>query len=233
MKVQDIMTAEVVTIGPDVPFKELVETLVRSEVSCLPVVGEQHQLIGIVTEADLISKEAYGTQRHRALAVLADLVTRREHEWVAKAAGSTAADVMTSEVVVCEPGEDVRVVARRMLERRVKRLPVVRDGSLLGIVSRQDILSMFARSDDAIAADVERALSSGLNLPDDQHVGFVVEAGVVTLRGDVRYAWDEPIVVSTVRDVAGVIEVVSRIHHRAPNPPSSSTPWIGGPMRSD
>jgi len=228
VKIKDVMSTHVISVTPDTPFKELVERLVRFDVSGLPVVDGSGALVGIVTEADVVSKEAYGTRRSRALALLADVLAAREHHWVTKATGSIAADVMTANVVVCSPDEDVRVVARRMLERGVKRMPVVQAGGLVGMVSRQDILGMFARPDDAIATEVARVLVTHPNRPDDCHVHCSVDGGVVTLNGDVRYARDVPIVVSLVREVEGVIDVIDHLHSRAPDPPSSATPWMFG-----
>ena len=227
MRVSDIMTTSVVSIAPDTPYKDIVERLVGSQVSSLPVVDEHGTLVGIVTEADLISKEAYDGRRHRALRLVADVLSGREHHWVTKAAGMVAADVMTSNVMVCRPDEPVRSVARRMLKQGVKRMPVVDAGGLVGIVSRQDILGMFDRADDAIAAEVEQVLASQ-NMPEDHHLRFSVEDGIVNLTGDVRYGWDESIVVSMVREVEGVITVVSRLHHREPDPKPSTTPWMFG-----
>jgi len=228
MKVHEIMTTEVVSVAPETPFKDVVERLVRAEVSSLPVVDSKGMLLGLITEADLISKEAYGTHRHRALAVLADVLAGREHRWVAKAAGSVAADVMTSHVTVCERREDVRSVARRMLEAGVKRMPVVEEGVLVGMVSRSDILATLARPDDEIAADVRRVLADDLNMPDACHVAFSVASGVVTLSGDVRYAWDKAIVVSLILGVPGVIDVISQVRHREPDPRPSMQPGMFG-----
>jgi len=112
----------------------------------------------------------------------------------------------------------VAAAARRMLEAGVKRLPVVEDGKVVGIVSRVDILSMFDRSDEAVAADVARALAEDPCIPEEHHVRFSVASGVVSVSGDVRYAWDEPIVISIVRHVPGVLEVTGHLHHRHPNP---------------
>jgi CBS domain-containing protein len=223
VKIEDIMTRDVVSVAPEMAFKDVVECLVRSDVSGLPVLDDSGQLIGIVTEADVTSKEAYGGHRRRALAVLADVLSARPHHWATKSAGWTAADVMTRDVVVCGPDEGVRVVARRMLDRGVKRMPVVQSGELMGMVSRQDILRTFTRPDDAIAADIMHALATHLNRPDDCHVDCSVEGGIAMLTGDVRYAWDEPVVVSLARDVEGVIDVVSHLRSREPGPrPTSS-----------
>lgn len=229
MRVQEIMTTEVETVSPDTPFKDLIDRLVRLEVSGLPVVDPSGKLVGIVTEADVISKEAYGTRRRRALSLLHDVLAGRDHRWVTKAVGSVAADVMTKEVVVCTPRDDVRTVAKRMLERRVKRVPVVESGLVVGMISRHDILSTFARPDALVRADVERALSEDPNRPDDFHVSVSVEGGIVTLTGDVRYAWDEPSVLSIAREVAGVIDVVGRLHHREQQPRAPGEPWIFSP----
>jgi len=228
VKVSDIMTTSVVSVAPDAPYKDIVERLVRSEVSSLPVVDRHGTLVGIVTEADLISKEAYDGHRRRALRLVADVLSGREHHWVTKAAGTVAADVMTRNVMVCQPDEQVRSVARRMLERGVKRMPVVDAGALVGIVSRQDILGLFDRPDEMIAADIEHLLADDLNMPEDHHVRCSVDRGVVTLTGDVRYRWDAPIVVSMVRGIGGVIEVISHLQHREPNPRPSTTPGMFG-----
>jgi CBS domain-containing protein len=225
MKVGDIMTKDPMLVAPDTPFKEVVERLVRSGVSSLPVVDSRGRLVGLITEADLISKEAYGGRR-RALGLLADVLSARDHHWVTKAAGSVAADVMTKTAIVCRRDDDVRSVARRMLERGVKRMPVVDAGVVVGMVSRHDILEMFDRPDGAIAADVRRVLHDDLNLPEDHHVRFSVRQGVVTLTGDVRYEWDGQIVVSMVRNVAGVIDVISHLHHRERSPRPYREPWM-------
>jgi CBS domain-containing protein len=228
VKVRDVMTTQLVTVTPDTPYKAIVERSVLGDVSGVPVVDSSGQLVGIVTEADLVSKEAYGGRRRRALALLADVLSAREHHWVTKASGSTAADVMTRNAIVCRPGDDVRVAARRLLESGIKRMPVVDEtGDLVGIVSRKDILQAFTRSDDAIAADVGALLVTHPNRPDDCHVHYAVADGVVTLTGDVRYDWDKAIVVSLVREVEGVIDVMSQLHNREADPHGPS-PWALG-----
>jgi CBS domain-containing protein len=227
MKVSDVMTTNVVSVTPETPFKELVERSVECDVSGLPVVDATGTLLGIVSEADLMSKEAYGGRRHRALALLADVLSARDHHWVTKALGSAAADVMSSNPVVCHPTDDLRVVARRMLRHAVKRMPVVEGDKLVGIVSRHDLLATFARPDDAIAGDVGTLLTTHPNRPDDVHVHFTVAGGIVTLTGDVRHSWDRAILVSLGRDVQGVIEVVDQMHSREPDAPLL-TPWTFG-----
>jgi CBS domain-containing protein len=222
------MTTDVVSVKPDTPLKDVVERLVGAGVSGAPVVDDGGALVGIITEADLVAKEAYPGPRPRGLAVLADMLSAREHHWVTKAAGWTAADLMTPKVATCLPDDDVRIVARRMLERGVKRMPVLDAGVLVGIVSRHDLLRALVRPDAEIAEDVARVLRTDPNRPDDHHVTCSVEDGKVTLMGDVRYAWDAPIIVALARSVDGVIDVVSHLRHREPNRTIPKPPWVLG-----
>lgn len=149
MKVRDVMTSAVITVQPETTFKETAQRLLDYGVTGLPVVDDKGRLVGLVTEADLMSKEAFGTRQHRPLEALLDLLTG-EARWVGKAAGLTAGQVMTTDVVTARPNEDMRVAARRMLDRQVKRLPVVEDDRLVGIVSRHDLRRPPRPKDEAL-----------------------------------------------------------------------------------
>lgn len=142
-----------ITVGPDAPWKQIAEQMLNAEVSGLPVTNDDGLLLGIVTEADLISRTAFGQRRHRPLAALIDLMTGDAH-WATKASGLTAADLMTTDVVTASPGDDVAVAAQRMLDRRVNCLPVLDGGQLEGIVARCDLLRVVHHSADDIAAEV-------------------------------------------------------------------------------
>ena len=219
MKVRDVMTTPAVTAGPDTPFPELVDRLLAHAVSGVPVVDGDGRPVGIVTEADLVSKEAYGHRRRRALGVVADVLRGRDPEWVRKGAGRTAREVMTAEVAVATPDEDLAVAARRMLEGGHKRLPVVDgDGRVVGIVSRHDVLRPFHRSDDAIAADVARLLGDARRMPETHAVVPKVAGGVVTLDGTVQWPSDGVLIEAVVARVPGVVAVESRMEARQPEP---------------
>lgn len=225
MKVREVMTSPVVTVSPGTPFKELLVTLVDAGISGVPVVDQDAHVVGIVTEADLMPKEARRGRR-RVLQVLRDLLAGHGDRWLRQVQATRAADVMTTEVRTCGPDDDLRAVAREMAERHVKRMPVTDGGRLVGIVSRHDVLAAFDRPDTQVAADVAQVLRTDPNRPDDAHVEVAVHAGVVTLHGDVRYPWDEAIVVSIARGVLGVLDVVSDLHAREREPPTSGGPWI-------
>lgn len=142
MHVRDVMTTEVVTVSPDAPFAEIVERLLENGVSGLPVVDADGALVGMVTEADLVSREAYGPERRRPLGLVLDYLRDRDPAWVRKASGTTARDLMTRLVTTASPDDELRVIARVLLESGFRRLPVVRaDGRLAGIVSRRDLLA--------------------------------------------------------------------------------------------
>jgi CBS domain-containing protein len=210
MKIKDVMTTEVLTVREDTPFKDIVELLVEHRVSGVPVVDASGHLKGLVTEADLVSKEAFDLRHRRPLAAVVELISGTSR-WAGKAPGLTAGEIMTDRVVVVEPGEDVRTAARKMLDLGVKRLPVVENGRVVGIVSRQDLLRVFHRSDADIAAEIEVKLANPLYAPEDHSVTALVTDGVVTLTGRVTFAGEIPVVVGLASHVAGVVHVDSRV----------------------
>jgi CBS domain-containing protein len=141
--VRDVMTTDVVTVGSDATFGEMVDRLLSHDVSGLPVIDADGMLLGIVTEADLVSREAYGPERRRPLGLAVDYLRGRDPAWVRKASATTAREVMTTVVTTASPDDELRVAARRMLESGYKRLPgVAADGRLVGIVSRRDVLAL-------------------------------------------------------------------------------------------
>src|SRR4051812_8304137 len=144
VKVADVMSRDVVTAKPDTPFKDVVERMLERNVSGLPVVDDLGRLLGVVTEADLIAKEGYGGRRHRALTLVAAFCAGHDPTWIRRAPGMVAGEIMSCGAATATPHDDAQTAARAMLERHVKRLPVVDDhGKLCGIVSRQDLLRAF------------------------------------------------------------------------------------------
>lgn len=210
MNVGDVMTTAVVTARPETTVEEAAELLLYHGISGLPVVDADGCLLGMVSQADLMSKGAFGALPHRPRGVLVDLVPA-DARWVSKADGRTVADVMSTIAVTAAPADDVQVAARRMLERGVQRLPVVEEGRLVGIVSRSDVLRQLQRSDADIAAEIGARLASPWNASEDREVTVSVENGVVTLAGRVRGEGEIPVVRALAESVSGVVEVVDRI----------------------
>lgn len=218
MKVCEVMTTAVMTMRPQESFKDAVDRIIAFDVSGLPVVDDVGRLVGIVTEADLIPKPAYGGQSRRLLRLLVDVVSREDHQWL-KSVGSTVGDVMSTDLIVAEQDEDLAVAARRMLTAKVKRLPVVDSaGRLVGIVSRQDLLGVYLRPDVLIRDDVLAALADPARSPEDADIEVTVAEGVVRLLGSVLHPSDVRVVESAVWRVSGVIGVVTDLVARSPEP---------------
>jgi CBS-domain-containing membrane protein len=207
-KVRNVMTHEVITIGEQAPFTEIVRRMAVHKVSALPVINDDGRLVGIVSEADLLHKEEYQDQedtRHW-------LETRRERAARAKAAGRRAVDVMSTPVVTIDPDATVAEAARRLARDRIKRLPVVNlKGRLVGIVSRADLLRLYLRDDEAIHREiVDEVLLRALWI-DPATVLVKVDDGVVTLVGHVERQSLVPVMVHLTRTVPGVVDVVEQL----------------------
>jgi CBS domain-containing protein len=216
--VGDVMTREVVSVGPQASYSEIRAAMLKHDVGGLPVVGTDGVLLGMVTEADLIAKEAYrATARGRARLFL-DRIRGRDTSWVTKAQGRIAADLMTAQVDIVSPEDDLCAVARLMLQRRHKRLPVVVGGRIVGIVARHDLLRPFERTDTELTVDVEIALALP-GLPVGSDVFFEVESGVVRLWGSGRVPGDISLVISAIARIPGVVAVDSQLFPRDPNTP--------------
>lgn len=225
MRVHEVMSAPVVTVGPDASFHEVVGKLLDHDISGVPVVDGDGHVLGIVTEADLVSNEAYGYRRRRALALVGDYLLGRNPAWVAKSSARRAGDLMSGVTSTARPDDDLRAVARRMLEQGHKRMPVVEDGRLVGIVSRHDLLTPFHRADPAVRADVEAVLADVTRVPETHQASATVSEGVVTLEGSVQWPRDSGLVEAMVARVPGVVAVDNRLVAREPAPHlSRSTP---------
>ena len=141
--VREVMSAPAITVGPDATTEEIIQCLLSNNISGVPVVDGNERVLGVVTESDLVLSVAYGTRDRRALALVAEIIEGRPAPWVDLLSAHRARDLMTRDVVVVGPDDDVADAARRMLRRRCRRLPVVCDGRIVGIVSRHDILRQF------------------------------------------------------------------------------------------
>jgi CBS domain-containing protein len=183
--VRNVMTPEVVTVAPDTPYQTVVDTLVDAKVSGAPVVDGAGRVVGVITEADLLRREA------RA---------------------SVAADLMTAPAVMVGPQVSAATAIGILAQKRIKRLPVVdENGRLMGVVSRRDLLRRRRRPDSAIHVDVvEEVLGKDLWIGPNA-VQVAVTDGVVMLLGKVDRRSLADRAVELTRDVAGVVDVVSRL----------------------
>ena len=220
--VRDVMTGDPITVEPAATVKDIAHIMLDRDIRCVPVVDVGDILIGVVSEADLISREGYPTMRSHHLSELIEgTVAEHRHHWSERAEGVTAGEIMTSDLVTCRPDEPVAIVTRRMLRLGVRTLPVVSDGRLVGVVSRHDLLRLFDRPDREIRERIEQLLTDPLWAPRDHAAEFTVRDGVVVLSGSARSESDVSVLAANVRQVPGVIEVVNRMSARGPNPKST------------
>ena len=219
--VKDVMTTHVVAVRKDAPFKEMATRLREHRVSAFPVLDDNDKVIGVVSEADLLTKEALDFV---GAGKVASMLHHREQ---AKAAGITAADLMTTPPVTIGPNDFVSHAARLMYSRRVKRLPVVDDdGRLIGIVSRADVLSVYGRPDADIRHDIVEDVILDTLLTDPARFTITVKDGIVTVEGMPENASVGHDMIEEIRHVEGVVAVRDRLSY----PPAQRAASPVGPM---
>ena len=206
--VKDLMTPQVVTIGPATPFKEIVARLANHRVSAVPVVDDDGLVLGVVSEADLLLKEEFPDPD----ADIPLFLTKRRRLERDRAAATTARDLMSIAVVSIAPDATVAEAARRMHTAGVKRLPVLDEGGrLVGIVSRADLLKVFNRPDQAIRREIMDEVIVGEFMMDPNRFFIHVTDGVVVLQGRVERRSLLPSLVRAVHSVEGVVRVKNRL----------------------
>ncbi|HLK74414.1 MAG TPA: CBS domain-containing protein [Streptosporangiaceae bacterium] len=218
--VKDVMTTRVVSVGKDTCFREMAAALREHRVSAFPVVDADEKVIGVVSEADMLTKEALGSEPQGMPGMITGLLRHKEH---AKARGITAGDLMSSPAVTITPEDTLEHAAKLMYTRKVKRLPVVDSGAhLVGIISRADVLSVFDRSDEEIRTQIrDQVIRDGFTI-DPATLGVIVKDGVVTLGGrpennDVGHQ-----IAERVRHVPGVVAVRDRLSYLRPEASDAS-----------
>ncbi|TSB31314.1 CBS domain-containing protein [Streptomyces benahoarensis] len=200
--VSDVMTRQVVAVRRGADFKEIVAAMARWKVTAVPVVEEEGRVVGVVSEADLLAKEEFHDHRPGPVEQM------RRLDATAKAGSRRAEDLMAAPAVTVGAGASLPQAARLMATHQVKRLPVVDEhGALRGIVSRADLLKVFLRPDRDLAAEVRRDVVERLFPRVHHRIGVAVDAGVVTLSGEVTDSAIVPLAARLTRAVEGVVDV--------------------------
>jgi len=161
MRAMDVMTTEVITVDPETTVQDLAKLLSERGISGVPVVESGGRLVGLVSEGDLMHRAETGTERR---------VQRRRSWWLdsvgteeelardyVKSHGRKVADIMTRDVISVAETADLADIAMLLETKRIKRVPVVRDGKLVGIVSRANLVRALATTSSApaIIADAD------------------------------------------------------------------------------
>ena len=209
--VRDVMTTRVVAVGREATFKDIAALLTEHRVGAFPVVDEDGTVVGVVSEADLLSKEALVAALGSQVARLGRIASPWHGDLV-KAAGVNAADLMTKPPIVVTPDELVTSAARLMYHARVKQLPVVGvRGELIGIVSRSDVLSVYTRPDAEIRQEIIANVLLNEFLADPDQFTVTVSGGIVTLAGDAGTLARGREIVTETWHVEGVVSVRDRM----------------------
>lgn len=213
MQVRDVMTREVVTVGPDTSAKYAGELLAGRGFAALPVLDDDAQLVGIVSEADVLRDRLLRDPR---------LHLRRdgEHDAVLPL---LVRGVMTEAVRCVDPGADVSDVAQLFVDEQLRSAPVVDGGRLVGIVGRRDLLRVLVRTDSDISTDLTHLVE---RYTEEQGAWEVtVTEGVATIRRISGQSPDAPGVEErALKALAHTVGGVVAVHVAPPAPAGSSGP---------
>jgi CBS domain-containing protein len=208
-RVEQLMTTRVVTASPEMPLKQVAALLAEHRVSGVPVV-EDGEVVGVVSEGDILAKEQ-GPTAAPVHGMLGWILGNGEEDVRAKLEARTAGDAMSTPAVTIEPWRSASAAASLMLERSVKRLPVLKEGKLVGIVSRGDLVRAFARPDTEIEDDIRREVILHLLWMSPDDIDVEVRGGMVKLRGEVETRLLAELLPEEIQRVPGVVRVHSEL----------------------
>lgn len=214
MQVKDIMTINVISIGADETIAKAASLMLQNRISGLPVVDQEGELVGMVTEGDFLRRGELGTQRRRPKWLEFILGPGKLAEEYVRASGRKVEDVMTPDPWTISEDDSLEAVVGMMERHHIKRLPVTRGDRMVGIVSRANLmhaLSTFARDlpapaggDSAIRANILAAIAKQDWAP---HINVIVKDGVAELHGVVTDDRERQGLVVAAENVAGVKKV--------------------------
>lgn len=230
MQVSDIMTPKVFSVEAGTGVGDIAELLMKKKISAVPVLEENGKLLGIVSEGDLMRRLAADADQEEPWWMLKLASPEREARDFIKAHGRTAKDIMTRNVVTLTEDMDLAAVAQLLESNRIKRAPVLRDGKVVGIVSRSNLLQAVAAersgtngearlSDREIRNLVHDTLSSK-EFASHGALNVIVEDGVVELWGWVESDAEREALLLAAGEIEGVKQVKDHF--------GRVSPWIWG-----
>jgi CBS domain-containing protein len=209
MKVRELMTKDVVSVRPDTPLREAAALLVEHKISGVPVT-RGNEVVGVLSEADIVAKAAGGTEHGGLLSWLFDPEPREQ-----RIDARTAGEAMSSPPITITARRPVHEAARRMMNEGVNRLPVIEDGKLVGILTRADIVRAFTRDDGELAAEIRDDILRRTFWVEPGRVAVTVVDGRVTLKGEVDTEADTEMLPIFVSRVPGVVAVKADLRARS------------------
>lgn len=208
--VEELMTKDVVTVDPDTSLKDVATMLIEHGISAMPVV-DGDALVGVVSETDIVAKERGEPTRRPNLL---KRVLQPPDSATERLGARTAGEAMTSPAITIEAWYSPAAAASLMIEHGINRLPVLKHGELVGIISRADLVRAFTRPDGDIARDIrEDVVLHAFWLPPEL-VEVEVFEGEVTLRGELDSQLAVELIPEAARRIPGVVGVRSELRHR-------------------
>jgi CBS domain-containing protein len=208
--VRDVMSTPVIHVPPNAPVKAVAELLLTERVSGVPVVDAHGHVVGVVSEEDLLAKQI---DLPAGAHVPWHSGGHFSHEFRRRREALTAEGLMSTPVTCVHPDTTLRQAAKTMYLRHLKRLPVVDGGSLIGIVSRADLLRVYLLPDEHLRRDAEHLLHGALAMG-AAAVTVTVHEGVVTLEGEVATQSQADLLVRLLGRLDGVVAVDPQLHWR-------------------
>jgi CBS domain-containing protein len=216
MNASDVMVRDVVTIGPEDEISTAVRLLVDHDISALPVVDADRHVLGILSEGDLLHREEDGTLKQRRWWVEAVTPASTLALDYAKSHGRKVAEVMSDRVISASEDTPLSELANILEKNRIKRVPILKDGKLVGIVSRANLIQALASTPPAAAKDpvTDRSIRAVIitRLAAQSWTGFgerniVVSDGVVHLWGLIGSPEERKALLALAEDVPGVRQI--------------------------
>ena len=210
--VGEVMTLDVVEAHPETSFKDVVRLLHRHRISGLPVVDHDDKVVGVISETDLIRRQAARSPDGLAGRSRTRSPGRSAGHPDAGARGFTAGDLMSTPAITVHPEQRIADAARVMERHGVERLPVVdEEDRLIGIATRRDLLRVFLRTDEEIHREVRDDVLPRALAGSAAGVTVSVRDGMVTLEGPLEQGGDLPLAIRLTYRVDGVVGVVNRL----------------------
>jgi CBS domain-containing protein len=215
----DLMTKNVVTVLPETTLADAARIMLARRVSGLPVLNEAGHLVGVVTEGDLLRRAELGTEGEQPSWLKTFLVPSRLAEDYVRTHGRHVSEVMTEKPIFIAPDTSLAEVAQLMHQKRIKRLPVVENGALVGVISRSNLLAALSRklietaaksSDDSIGDYILGELKRERWAP-KSGIRVHVQEKVVTLEGVIFSDAEHKAVKVIAENAPGVAAVDDRL----------------------
>ena len=220
MKAMDVMVRNVLTVKPDTSVAEVARLLLEHDISAVPVVDDHGKMVGIISEADLMRRVEIGTEKQRPWWLEAMTPATTLANEFAKSHGKRVAELMSPQVVSASEDTPLIEIATLLERHQIKRVPITKDGKLVGVVSRSNIIQALASSKEE--PDSERQSDRAIRLEVLARLGkqrwtdfgsrnVIVAGGVVHLWGLVGSAEERKALMSLAEDVPGVTAVVDEM----------------------